>query len=122
MHITATALAAYSLAQLPGSTRGIRKRSSRAQQRAGISGFHMFVMQASEAYEQHMAKQTALAYAERDRYRAELEAAMSPNRQQRVLEAAERLIAQCITLTGAPCYCIQSALRSVCSLHTPSRL
>ena len=59
-------------------------------------------LQASDAYEQRMAKQAALAYAERDRHRAELEASMSPGRQQRVLEAAEQLVAQCITLAGAP--------------------
>ena len=57
-------------------------------------------VQASDAYEQRMAKQTALAYEERDQHRAFLEANISPKRQQQVLEAAETLLAQCITLTG----------------------
>jgi adenylosuccinate synthase len=57
--------------------------------------------QVGNAYEQTVARQTALAYDDRDRHRIDQETSMSVKQQHQVLEASDNLLAQCITLTGA---------------------
>ena len=60
-------------------------------------------MQVGDAYEQRVAKQAALAYEERDRHRAVMESSISVQRQEQILLTSEKLLDQCITLTGAAC-------------------